>query len=97
MQGTYRSGRGIGCIQALGFLERACVDSLNGVQAWSRFVVSLDALEIEVNEFATCNPFGLECRANILNRRFQQMKSCRARRGRRRLSRCTAVTGQEKD
>src|SRR5882724_521925 len=58
MQGTHRSGRGKGRIQALGFLERSGVDGLNGIQARPLLVVSLDAIEIEVYQFAARKPRG---------------------------------------
>jgi hypothetical protein len=44
MQGTYWSRGGIGAIQALGFLERARVEGLDGIETRPALVIRLDAV-----------------------------------------------------
>ena len=98
MQGTHRSGRGIRRVQALGFLERAGVDGLDGVQVGPRLVIDLDAVQVEVHQFAASDPLGLECRVDLVNRGFQKMKAFPAHWSPRRLRRRAAgAAGQYQD
>ena len=52
---------------------------MHGIQPRSFFVVGLDALDIEVDEFAAREPLRCERGVNILNGRFEKMKTLSGR------------------